>query len=42
MLDLDQPVAVLMISLLHFMPDSDDPAGVIAQYRDAVTAGSKP
>jgi SAM-dependent methyltransferase len=39
-LDLDQPVAILMISLLHFVPDSDDPAGVIARYRDAVAAGS--
>jgi hypothetical protein len=39
-LDLDQPVAVLMISMLHFVPDSDDPTGVIAQYRDAVAAGS--
>jgi hypothetical protein len=39
-LDLDEPVAILMISLLHFVPDSDDPAGVIARYRDAVVAGS--
>jgi SAM-dependent methyltransferase len=39
-LDLTQPVAILMISLLHFVPDSDDPAGVIAQYRDAVVPGS--
>jgi hypothetical protein len=39
-LDLDQPVAILMISLLHFVPDSDDPAGVIVRYRDAVAAGS--
>jgi hypothetical protein len=39
-LDLDQPVAILMISLLHFVPDSNDPAGVIARYRDAVAAGS--
>jgi SAM-dependent methyltransferase len=39
-LDLRQPVAILMLSLLHFVPDSDDPAGVIARYRDAVAAGS--
>jgi S-adenosyl methyltransferase len=39
-LDLDRPVAILMISLLHFVPDSDDPAEVIARYRDAVTTGS--
>jgi SAM-dependent methyltransferase len=39
-LDLRQPVAILMISLLHFVPDSDDPAGVIARYRDAVATDS--
>jgi S-adenosyl methyltransferase len=39
-LDLDQPVAILMIALLHFVPDSDDPAGVIRRYRDAVCSGS--
>lgn len=39
-LDLDQPVAILMIALLHFVPDDDDPAGVIGRYRDAVAPGS--
>ncbi|MCW2638422.1 MAG: hypothetical protein JWP76_728 [Dactylosporangium sp.] len=39
-LHLDQPVAILMLSLLHFVPASDDPAGVIAHYRDAVASGS--
>jgi SAM-dependent methyltransferase len=39
-LDLDRPVAVLMVSLLHFIPDSDDPTGAIARYRDALDAGS--
>jgi hypothetical protein len=39
-LDLDRPVAILMISLLHFIPDSDDPVGVLARYRDAVAPGS--
>jgi hypothetical protein len=29
-----------MLSLLHFVPASDDPAGVIAHYRDAVVSGS--
>jgi SAM-dependent methyltransferase len=40
MLDLDRPVAVLMSAVLHFIPDEHDPAGIIAEYRDAVTAGS--
>ncbi|MDT4985985.1 MAG: hypothetical protein QOI74_79 [Micromonosporaceae bacterium] len=39
-LDLNRPVAILMVSLLHFVPDTDDPAGLIASYRDAVPAGS--
>jgi hypothetical protein len=39
-LDLDQPVAVLMIALLHFVDDRDDPAGVVRRYRDAVVPGS--
>lgn len=40
LLDFDQPVAVLMLALLHFLPDSDDPAGLIAHYRDALAPGS--
>ena len=29
-----------MIAVLHFLADDDDPAGVIAAYRDAVASGS--
>jgi hypothetical protein len=29
-LDFTQPIAVLMLAVLHFIPDSDDPAGIIA------------
>lgn len=39
MFDFSQPVAVFMLALLHFVPDSDDPAGVVARYRDALPAG---
>ncbi|GAA4449872.1 SAM-dependent methyltransferase [Phytohabitans houttuyneae] len=39
-LDLDKPVAVLMVAVLHFVPDADDPAGVIARYRQATAPGS--
>ncbi|GAA3460779.1 SAM-dependent methyltransferase [Saccharothrix longispora] len=39
-LDLDRPVGVLMVALLHFMADEDDPRGVVAAYRDAVPPGS--
>jgi hypothetical protein len=40
MLDLTRPVAVLMLMTLHFVPDTDDPAGIVATYREAVTPGS--
>ncbi|WP_306748480.1 SAM-dependent methyltransferase [Saccharothrix yanglingensis] len=40
MLDLAEPVAVLMVAILPFVPDEDDPAGVVAGYRDALADGS--
>ncbi|WIY05597.1 SAM-dependent methyltransferase [Amycolatopsis mongoliensis] len=40
LLDFDQPIALLMIAVLHFIPDRDDPAGIIDAYRDALPRGS--
>jgi hypothetical protein len=40
LLDFDQPIGVLMVALLHFVPDSDDPNGIVADYRDALPVGS--
>lgn len=40
LLDFDQPIAVLLAGVLHFVPDSDDPAGIVARLRDAVVPGS--
>ena len=40
LLDFDKPVAVLAIALLHALSDADDPAGVLAAYRDACCPGS--
>lgn len=40
LLDLSRPIAVLMMSVLHFVPDSDDPCAVVRDYRDAITSGS--
>jgi hypothetical protein len=40
LLDFDQPVGLLMLALLHFVPDSWDPVGIIAQYRDRLAPGS--
>jgi hypothetical protein len=39
-LDFSQPVAVMLIAVLHLIGDADDPAGIIAQLMDAVPAGS--
>ncbi|HEX6346764.1 SAM-dependent methyltransferase [Umezawaea sp.] len=38
--DLGEPVAVLMVALLHFVPDSEDPIGIIRGYRDRLAPGS--
>ena len=40
LLDLSAPTAVLMIAVLHFVPNSDDPAGIVARYRSAMAPGS--
>ncbi len=40
LLDLDEPVGVLMVALLHFVSDEDRPAELVAGFRDAVPAGS--
>jgi SAM-dependent methyltransferase len=40
LLDLDRPVALLLVSVMHFIPDSDDPVGIIARFSKALTSGS--
>jgi hypothetical protein len=39
-LDFGEPVAVLLLAILHFIPDVDDPYGIVAKLMDAVPAGS--
>ncbi len=39
-LDFSRPVVVLMVALLHFIPDADDPAGIVAVFREAMAPGS--
>jgi len=39
LLDFSRPVAVLILAVLHFVPDASDPAGVIGRYRDATAQG---
>jgi hypothetical protein len=40
MLDFDQPVAVLLVSVLHCIPDDDMPEQIVATLRDALAPGS--
>jgi hypothetical protein len=39
-LDFRQPVAILLIGVLHFVPDAADPYGIVARLMDATAAGS--
>ena len=39
-LDFSKPVAVTMLTILHAMPDSDDPHAIVAKLMDAVPPGS--
>jgi hypothetical protein len=39
-LDLRKPVAVLLLAVLHFIPDADDPYKVVGRLMDAVPSGS--
>jgi hypothetical protein len=40
LLDFTEPVAVTLIAILHVIPDSDDPYGIVATLMDAVPPGS--
>lgn len=39
-LDFSRPVGVLIIAALHFVPDSDDPYGAVAEYMADLPSGS--
>jgi S-adenosyl methyltransferase len=40
LIDFDQPVALLCMAILHFIPDDQNPFGIVARFRDALPAGS--
>ncbi len=40
LIDLSRPVAVLMVAVLHFVPDADHPQELIQRFHDAVAPGS--
>ncbi|MBN9737658.1 MULTISPECIES: SAM-dependent methyltransferase [unclassified Pseudonocardia] len=39
-LDFSQPIAVLLVSVLHFVPDALGPAGIVRTFADATAPGS--
>lgn len=40
LLDLDQPVGVLLVAVLHFVSPADDPGRIVRTYVDALQPGS--
>ncbi|HEX9033001.1 MAG TPA: SAM-dependent methyltransferase [Streptosporangiaceae bacterium] len=40
LIDFSQPVGLLMIAVLHFVPDSDDPAGLVGTFAQRLASGS--
>ena len=40
MIDFGRPVAVLMVAVLHFLGDADDPAGIVSGFVDVMAPGS--
>jgi SAM-dependent methyltransferase len=39
-IDFDRPVAILLVAILHFIGENDDPMGILKRLRDAVVPGS--
>jgi hypothetical protein len=39
-LDFTKPVALLLVAVLHFIPDTEDPAGIVAALRDSLPPDS--
>ncbi|MEV8638698.1 SAM-dependent methyltransferase [Streptosporangium sp. NPDC051023] len=40
LIDFSEPVGLLMVGVLHFVTDEEDPAGIIAEFADRMAAGS--
>ncbi len=40
LIDLNRPVALLLVAVLHFVEDADDPQAAVATLRDALAPGS--
>jgi hypothetical protein len=39
-LDLTEPTAIMLLGILHYLPDDEDPLGLVAKLLDAVPSGS--
>jgi hypothetical protein len=40
LIDFDKPVALLLVAVLHFLDDDQDPGGLVAKLRDEMVPGS--
>jgi hypothetical protein len=40
LIDFNEPIALLLTAILHFIPDEEDPLGIVARFRDALPSGS--
>lgn len=40
LIDFDRPVALLLVAVMHFVSDAEDPGGILATLRDALPVGS--
>ncbi|GAA2282722.1 SAM-dependent methyltransferase [Nonomuraea roseoviolacea subsp. roseoviolacea] len=40
LIDLDRPVGVMLVGILHHLHDDEDPRGIVEAYMDAVPSGS--
>lgn len=40
MIDFNEPIGLLFVLVLHFVTDEEDPAALVADYRDRLPAGS--
>jgi hypothetical protein len=40
LIDFTQPVALLLVAIVHFITDAENPAGIVAVLRDALPEGS--
>ncbi|MGW7078454.1 SAM-dependent methyltransferase [Streptomyces sp. NPDC054866] len=40
LLDFDRPIALSLIALMHFLPDDQDPYGIVSTLLDALPSGS--